>query len=158
MWIASGTLRLTCLHDTYRHNPEVVLVQGNVPEKEKMAGTSDVAIFRRYLGLTRQGVAQGLAQAGGRPVVFAWPESAFPGLLMEDDIARPMIMQAGKGAMAGVIGTVRWLENDHHWRNSMAALVPPDGMPAAVYDKAHLVPFGEYQPAFLPFHVVPGKA
>ncbi|EGG78240.1 Apolipoprotein N-acyltransferase [Gluconacetobacter sp. SXCC-1] len=157
LWIAGGTLRLGSLHDTYDHNPEVVLVQGNVPETEKIAGNADVAIFRRYLGLTRQGVTQAVAQAQGRPVVFAWPESAFPGLLMEDDIARPMITQAGRGAAAGVIGTVRWLQDDHHWRNSMVALLPPDGMPAAIYDKAHLVPFGEYQPAFLPFHVVPGE-
>ncbi|GAB6967473.1 apolipoprotein N-acyltransferase [Komagataeibacter kakiaceti JCM 25156] len=154
-WVASGALRLTSTHDTYRHNPEVVLVQGNVPETDKITGSSDVAIFRRYLALTRQGVTQALRESDGRPVVFAWPESAFPGLLLEDDIARPMIAQAGAGAAAGIIGTVRWAE-DRHWRNSMAALLPPDGHAAAIYDKAHLVPFGEYQPAFLPFHVVPG--
>ncbi|GBQ43482.1 apolipoprotein N-acyltransferase [Komagataeibacter europaeus] len=157
-WVGCGAVRFSSIHDTYLHNPEIVLVQGNVPETDKIAGNSDVAIFRRYLALTHQGVAQGLQQAGAtRPVVFAWPESAFPGLLLEDDIARPMIMRAGQGAAAGIIGTVRWLEDDHHWRNSMVALMPPDAAGTMVYDKAHLVPFGEYQPAFLPFHVVPGE-
>lgn len=155
-WVAAGVMRLTGTHDTYGHNPEIVLVQGNVPETEKISRNADIAVFRRYLALTRQGVTQGLQQADGRPVVFAWPESAFPGLLLEDDIARPMIMQAGQGATAGIIGTLRWME-DQHWRNSMVALLPPDGQAVAIYDKAHLVPFGEYQPAFLPFHVVPGE-
>ncbi|MBE7620555.1 apolipoprotein N-acyltransferase, partial [Komagataeibacter sp. FXV2] len=137
-------------------NPVVVLVQGNVPEAEKMAGNEDVAIFRRYLTLTHDGVGQALSQGTqGRPVVFAWPESAFPGLLLEDAIARRMIMQAGRGAVAGVIGTLRQDEQDR-WRNSMAVLLPPDGQVGGLYDKSHLVPFGEYQPALLPFHVVPG--
>ncbi|AZV39244.1 apolipoprotein N-acyltransferase [Komagataeibacter xylinus] len=154
-WVACGALRVASIHDIYGHNPEVVLVQGNVPETEKISRDSDVAVFRRYLELTHAGVQAGLREADGRPVVFAWPESAFPGLLLEDDIARPMIMQAGQGAAAGVIGTLRWLEADRHWRNSMVALLP-GGQPGPPYDKAHLVPFGEYQPAFLPFHVVPG--
>lgn len=165
LWAGVGTARLSFParqgHDA-RPNPVVVLVQGNVPEAEKMAGNEDVAIFRRYLALTHDGVGQALSQGTqgtqgtqGRPVVFAWPESAFPGLLLEDAIARRMIMQAGRGAVAGVIGTLRQDEQDR-WRNSMAVLLPPDGQVGGVYDKSHLVPFGEYQPALLPFHVVPG--
>ncbi|MBV1833378.1 apolipoprotein N-acyltransferase [Novacetimonas pomaceti] len=158
LWVTAGITRLSLRSDSAvsGHNPVVVLVQGNVPEAEKMAGNEDVAIFRRYLGLTRQGVEQALHQGTqGRPIVFAWPESAFPGLLLEDAIARRMIMQAGQGAAAGVIGTLRQDDQDR-WRNSMVMLVPPDGRVADIYDKSHLVPFGEYQPALLPFHVVPG--
>ncbi|WP_075595138.1 apolipoprotein N-acyltransferase [Novacetimonas hansenii] len=158
LWVGAGGARLFLgprVHDAQR-NPVVVLVQGNVPESEKMAGNDDIAIFRRYLALTHDGVGQALSRdMQGRPVVFAWPESAFPGLLLEDAIARRMIMQAGQGARAGIIGTLRQDEQDH-WRNSMAVLLPPDGQVGGLYDKSHLVPFGEYQPALLPFHVVPG--
>lgn len=129
LWVGAGAARLSSGvrgRDVGR-NPVVVLVQGNVPEAEKMAGNEDVAIFRRYLTLTHDGVGQALSQGTqGRPVVFAWPESAFPGLLLEDAIARRMIMQAGRGAVAGVIGTLRQDEQDR-WRNSMAVLLPPTG-------------------------------
>ncbi|MBB2202154.1 apolipoprotein N-acyltransferase [Gluconacetobacter tumulisoli] len=156
-WAALGGALLVLRPVPAGHNPVVVLVQGNVPETQKISGDDDIAIFRRYLALTQQGVAQALAgpAAAGRPVVFAWPESAFPGLLQEDDVARGMIARAGAGAAAGVIGSIRRDENDR-WRNSVMAVAEPDGRLADIYDKAHLVPFGEYQPAFLPFHVVPG--
>ncbi|WP_342630240.1 apolipoprotein N-acyltransferase [Nguyenibacter vanlangensis] len=143
------------------HNPVAVLVQGNVPETMKISRQDDIAVFRRYLALTRAGVAQAQVQAladparGGRPVVYVWPESAFPGLLAEDGLARQMIAAAGAGAAAGMIGTLRG-DSDGRWRNSVLALAEPDGHVAGLYDKAHLVPFGEYDPWLLPFHVVPG--
>lgn len=149
-----GRLALTPLPPT--RNPTVVLVQGNVPETEKIDGSDNVAVFRRYLALTRSGIPRALPEAGERPVVFVWPESAFPGLLQQDDIARGMIARAGEGAAAGLIGAMR-ADSEGRWRNSVMAVTGPEGQVVDVYDKSHLVPFGEYQPRFLPFHVVPGE-
>lgn len=140
-------------------SPTVVLVQGNVPEQEKISRADMQAVFERYLRLTRQGVVQaveetGRAQGPAHPVVYVWPETAFPGVLEEDAFARSMIARTASGATAGVIGTLR-IGSDQHWRNSVVAL-DEDGKVEGVYDKATLVPFGEYQPRFLPLQVVPG--
>lgn len=155
VWGGAGWGRMALTPTPASRNPTVVLVQGNVSESQKIDGRDNVAIFRRYLALTRDGVADARSQAGGRPVVFVWPETAFPGLLEQDDIARRMIARAADGAAAGVIGTIR-RDAEGHWRNSVMAVTGPEGQVSAVYDKAHLVPFGEYQPRLLPFHVVPG--
>ncbi|WP_246401515.1 apolipoprotein N-acyltransferase [Gluconacetobacter dulcium] len=156
VWGLAGWGRLALTPLPAGRNPMVVLVQGNVPETEKIGGRDNVAIFRRYLALTRSGIADALPETGGRPLVYVWPETAFPGLLAEDDIARRMIARAGAGAAAGVIGTIR-SDSEGRWRNSVMAVTGPDGRVADLYDKSHLVPFGEYQPRFLPFHVVPGE-
>ena len=156
VWGLAGWGRLALTPLPVGRNPMVLLVQGNVPETEKIGGRDNVAIFRRYLALTRSGIADALSEAGGRPLVYVWPETAFPGLLAEDDIARRMIARAGAGAAAGVIGTIR-SDSEGRWRNSVMAVTGPDGRVADLYDKSHLVPFGEYQPRFLPFHVVPGE-
>jgi len=84
-----------------------------------------------------------------------WPETAFPGLLQADPRARQAIEQATGGAPA-LVGSVRFDERDRP-RNSLFAVLD-GGAIAGVYDKWHLVPFGEAVPDWLPLPiiVVPG--
>jgi apolipoprotein N-acyltransferase len=130
---------------------KVVLVQGNVAEGQKFDFRLAVTIFERYLALTREG----MARAGPGPAVVVWPETAFPGLLGQDERARQLIMQA-TGGVPALIGTVRY-DRENRPRNSLLALTD-SGTVAAIYDKWHLVPFGEYQPDWFPLgiQVVPG--
>ncbi len=158
-WIGAGAARLALLPHPGPVGPLVVLVQGNVSEEEKQGGEEARAIFRNYLDLTRSGVAEAAAERARhgdarRPIVFAWPESAFPGLLDREPVARAVLMSAVPDASAGLIGSVRF-DGDGHPRNSLVVVLP-DARIAGYYDKAHLVPFGEYQPPFLPLQVVPG--
>jgi apolipoprotein N-acyltransferase len=129
----------------------VVLVQGNVSEDQKMDRAAAVHIFDQYLALT--GTAA--AALDGKPGVIVWPETAslFPLDAYRD--ARAAIMAASRGR-PGLIGTLRFGADDRP-RNSMMAIVSADA-PAAVYDKFHLVPFGEYQPDWfpVPFQIAPG--
>ena len=156
LWAGAGAARLASLRPLPTRNPMVVLVQGNIPEREKFDRAAAVQTFRSYLRLTAQGVGRARSQPPGdtKGLVVVWPESAFPGLLVEDGPARQMIMQAASGASAALIGSVRFGQ-DGQPRNSLVALLP-GGAIADVYDKAHLVPFGEYQPAILPIQIVPG--
>ncbi|WP_419728116.1 apolipoprotein N-acyltransferase [Lichenicola sp.] len=159
-WIAAGSARLEWPPAEGAQGPIVVLVQGNVPEQEKQDREAALGIYRRYLALTREGVDRAAAErraAPGvtpRPIVFAWPESAFPGLLDRDVEARQVLMQAVPGAAAGLIGSVRF-GADERPRNSLVVVMPDAGV-GGIYDKSHLVPFGEYQPAMLPVQIVPG--
>ncbi len=136
----------------------VVVAQGNVSEAEKHDRAWAVATFRHYLDLTRRGMAAGPGGGeGGRVVV--WPETASPFLLTQDADARLAIAEAaragGAPALASLVGTVRF-DAAGRPRNSLVAILP-DGSIGATYDKAHLVPFGEYVPSWLPLmQLVPG--
>ncbi len=129
---------------------EVVLVQGNVAQGEKWNRARAVEIFDRYLALTRQGLAEARARAPSAIDVVVWPESASPFLIDSDAGARAGIAEAAGDAFA-LIGSVRF-GADQRPRNSLLALRGA-GPPLALYDKWHLVPFGEYSPGWVPLAV-----
>jgi apolipoprotein N-acyltransferase len=128
-----------------------VIVQGNVAQGHKWDRAYALDVFRHYLQLTARGMAQ--AGAGTRAVI--WPETASPFLLGEDPVARQAIEAAADEADS-LVGAVRF-DPAGRPRNSLFALTD-HGSIAGVYDKWHLVPFGEYQPDWFPLgiQVVPG--
>lgn len=149
-WAGAGTARLS-LPAPPAPGVAVVLVQGNVPQGQKWDRSRASDVFMRYLRLTRAGVEA----AGELPTIAVWPETAAPYLLEIDQRAREMIAEAaGDGAV--LVGAVRFGRDDRP-RNSLFALLA-GGVTASIYDKWHLVPFGEYQPDWLPLgiQVVPG--
>jgi apolipoprotein N-acyltransferase len=128
----------------------VVLVQGNVPQGQKWDPGLRNAVFERYLRLT----ADAVRDAGPGPLVVVWPETASPFLM--DATARAAIATASQGQTA-LIGAVRFDEQDRP-RNSLFAITGAGDI-AAIYDKWHLVPFGEYQPSWarIGIQLVPGN-
>ena len=154
LWAGAGAARLWLAVPAPPPGLAVVLVQGNVPQGHKWDRAFALETFERYLALTRAGMARLAAEHPGRPAAVVWPESASPFLLAQDAGARAEIAAAA-GAPA-LVGTVRF-DALRRPRNSLVAVLG-DGPPAAIYDKWHLVPFGEYQPGWLPLviPVVPG--
>ena len=148
--IALGIVRLT---DPLPEPPgvSVVLVQGNVAQGRKWDRSSMMDIFHRYLRLT----ADAVARTDNGTVVVVWPETATPFALQTDAAARAAITGAGRASLS-LIGAVRFGADDRP-RNSLFAMLP-GGEVAGIYDKWHLVPFGEYQPDWLPLamQLVPG--
>ncbi len=133
-----------------------ILVQGNVAEGDKWSQARALAIFRRYLDLTSEGVYRAdMGHAGAGPKLVIWPETASPYPLLDDPDARQAIALAADGAPT-LVGSVR-RGADGKPRNSLIAL-DGAGQVSGVYDKYHLVPGGEYQPKWLPLPVdiVPG--
>jgi apolipoprotein N-acyltransferase len=151
VWLGSGMWRLEQPAGP-APGVTVVLVQGNVPQEDRMTQRRAVEIFRRYLALT----AQGVAAAAPGPKVVVWPEAASPFLLEGEPAARAAIAEAANGGRFGattsLVGSLRFPEGGFSGdpRNSLIA-VSGEGGVSAVYDKWHLVPFGEYQPNWLPF-------
>ena len=137
-----------------------VLVQGNVAQGQKWDRAAALATFQRYLNLTRQGVAA----AGGTPSVVIWPETSSVFLLQSDLPAREAIDLAARPARAAIVGSLTFTagkpsaDPDNLPRNSLVAMTA-DAAIAGIYDKWHLVPFGEYAPSWVPFaiQVVPGQ-
>jgi apolipoprotein N-acyltransferase len=150
LWAGFGIVRLD---QPVPPGPDltVLLIQGNVAQGQKWDRTLMVSIFRHYLALTREAEAQ----ADGHPAVVVWPETASPALLQTDPQAREAIAEAAGGATA-LVGAVRF-DDAERPRNSLFAL-GATGVIEAIYDKWHLVPFGEYQPDWLPLGIqfVPG--
>lgn len=171
VWAMVGAARFYTVTPIGEEGPIAVIAQGNVPETEKVGRLNPRDIFLRYLRLTHDGVQQALAldhrppapenpadaepENTGRPIVFLWPETSFPGydLLQDSPQARAIIMRWGSGAEAGLIGALR-VDEQGRYRNAMLAIAP-DGTVEDFYDKARLVPFGEYQPPFIPLQIVP---
>jgi apolipoprotein N-acyltransferase len=150
LWGGFGMWRLSWPPGT---DPQVsvVLVQGNIEQGQKWDQATALSTFERHLDLTRQGAAQ----AGAGTAVVVWPETASPFHVTTDAGARAAIVTAAN--VTSLIGSVRF-DADDQPRNSLVALQGA-GRPAAIYDKAHLVPFGEYPPDWmpLPIQLVPGN-
>jgi apolipoprotein N-acyltransferase len=122
-----------------------VLVQGNVPQGEHIDAAFARRDFQHHLELT----AQGAARLGAAPRVVIWPETASLYLLATDSNARAAIVDAAGGP--GLIGTFRFNAQGRPLNSLMA--ITSAGPPVAVYDKWHLVPFGEYAPSWIPISI-----
>jgi apolipoprotein N-acyltransferase len=154
-WAGAGVARLHLATPSAPPGIELVLVQGNIPQGRKWDRAFAVSTFERYLALTREGMAQAKRPPfSTRAAVAVWPESASPFLLGRDEAAREAIAEAAGGPV--LAGSVRF-DAAGRPRNALMAIAGA-ALPEAIYDKWHLVPFGEYQPGWfpLPIQVVPG--
>ncbi|MCB1365947.1 MAG: apolipoprotein N-acyltransferase [Rhodobacteraceae bacterium] len=114
----------------------VRLIQPNAPQHQKWDPDWIPVFFRRQLDFT---AAKG---PGPRPDLIVWPESAVPVLLNDAQPALDAIAQAA-GCVPVVLGIQR--VDGARVYNSLVVL-DASGTVGDVYDKHHLVPFGEYVP------------
>ncbi|QCE32427.1 apolipoprotein N-acyltransferase [Acetobacteraceae bacterium] len=137
-------------------NPNVLMVQNSVAETEIFTHRSGLERFKTYLDLTRGGVAKALntQEIMPKPLVVAWPESAFPFLLDETEQAQEMMAQAAQGHWI-ISGSLR--EDSAGRIYNTAQAISPEGEDKFIYAKSRLVPFGEYQPGIIPFNVLPDQ-
>ena len=127
-----GSARLT-LQDPPATGVTLRLVQPNAEQKLKW----DPDLARDHLDRLLVNTA-----VPPRPDLTIWPETALPYLVEDGSMLPDLIAQAGQGAPV-LIGYQR-VEGERAW-NSLA-LITPEGQLQPVYDKHHLVPFGEYIP------------
>lgn len=130
------------------------VVQPNIPQREKWVPENAPRVFRTYLEASRTGPGE---TGGGTPLDgithVVWPESALPFLLADTtealaaiadllpDGTRLITGQARAEDVTGADGKVagRDVYNSIFVMNDRAQITN-------VYDKVHLVPFGEYLP------------
>lgn len=110
------------------------LVQPDVPQKE-MHGRFINRNWQRLLHLSGR---------PGHPTHIIWPESAAAFPLARVPVALEQIGRLTAGGTVLLTGAVR-LDDQGRGFNSLY-LFGPNGMQLGVYDKSHLVPFGEYVP------------
>ena len=120
--------------------PMVRIVQPNAEQALKWDPGMAEEFFVRQLRLTAQGGSG--ADPGRVPDLVVWPETAVQWLLeYSDDVLRD-VAAAARGAPV-VLGIQR--RDGGRYYNSLI-VVDREGAATQLYDKWHLVPFGEYIP------------
>ena len=114
--------------------PLVRMVQPNAPQQQKWDPAFRDMFVNRMIALTGEGAV---------PDLVVWPETAMPYLLnyLDDDLQ--LLSDAARGAPL-VFGVQRFDDQQRAY-NSLAVL-GAGGEIQSIYDKRHLVPFGEYIP------------
>ncbi|MEX2647759.1 MAG: apolipoprotein N-acyltransferase [Alphaproteobacteria bacterium] len=116
------------------------VVQGNVAQHHKWRAELREAHLARYVALSRTSKAP--------PRLVVWPETAVPYFVDEEPELRALL--AGLVAPDGVLltGAVRRVDDGSKGASLFNGIQAIDarGAVVATYDKAHLVPFGEYTP------------
>ncbi|MCR9109452.1 apolipoprotein N-acyltransferase [Marivita sp. XM-24bin2] len=112
----------------------VRLIQPNAPQDQKWDRDFIPIFFNRQVDFTAQ---------NPKPDLIVWPETAVPNLLDNAGPAFEVIAEAADGTPV-VLGIQR--EENGRYYNSLITLNEA-GQVADLYDKHHLVPFGEYMPA-----------
>lgn len=136
--IAAGALLLPDLFPDYSSsNGKIVrLVQPNAPQHQKWDPAFRDTFVARQLEYSAQP-----RDDGGRPDLIVWPEASVPYRLSGAGPLLEQIIQSADGSTV-VLGITR--REDLRNFNALITLTP-DGL-GDTYDKAHLVPFGEYLP------------
>ncbi|MEK9660682.1 MAG: apolipoprotein N-acyltransferase [Alphaproteobacteria bacterium] len=117
------------------------LVQAGIPQRQKWRAEFRQDNLQRHLSLSRQPAAL-------PPTHIVWPETAVPFYLVDDPAARAAVAEIVPPDGLLISGTVRVegvVPAGRRFFNSVVALTA-GGDIAAIYDKHHLVPFGEYVP------------
>ncbi|MCH4151232.1 MAG: apolipoprotein N-acyltransferase [Sphingobium sp.] len=129
--------------------PAITVVQPNIDQSEKYDAALEQVNFAKLETLTRSPNAPG-------PRLIFWPEAAIPAWLdMEPEwlerlaaLQRPgdLLMTGGAKVYFKERGRGFFQDRTLIGANNSAWVVTPDARLLARYDKAHLVPYGEYLP------------
>ncbi|WP_278044288.1 apolipoprotein N-acyltransferase [Pseudaestuariivita atlantica] len=114
--------------------PIIRLVQPNAPQADKWDPNRAQFYFDRHIALS--------TGAGPEPDLIVWSETALPMLLDHAGIAFDIMAERAPG-VPYLVGVQRRDDAERYYNS---AVLMQDGQTQALYDKHHLVPFGEYMP------------
>jgi len=146
---AFGAVRLM-LHPTATvANLKLRIMQPNLQQDVRFNYSAKAAVMQKYLTLSDR--ASGPQSTGVRDVnILIWPESAFPFFLTREADAMAQIADFLPKGTVLITGAVRAPDLPPGAKITRAYnsiyVIDHDGSVLSVYDKLHLVPFGEYLP------------
>jgi apolipoprotein N-acyltransferase len=143
-----GAVRLS-LQPTVLTAIKLRIMQPNLQQDVKFNYAAKAEVMQKYLALSDR--ASGPQSTGVRDTqILIWPESAFPFFLTREADAMARIAELLPKDTVLLTGSVRAPDGPPGVRVSRAYnsiyLIDHDGGVLSVYDKLHLVPFGEYLP------------
>jgi len=154
-----GIARLQSNPAEFSDDTGVVVVQPNVDQKEKWKSEKLRDIFYKHITLSENGLKEAEAKfpESMKSVAVLWPETAISDFLVftEKEALTQIVkvMQDRRFKVPLITGLMREEGGDEEGRgatyyNSITALSQTNNALSMddIYDKAHLVPFGEYMP------------
>jgi apolipoprotein N-acyltransferase len=144
-----GAIRLATHPTSYVDGVRLRIMQPNLLQDAKFNSSQKQQVMSRYLDLSDR--STGPQSTGVRDVThLIWPESAFPFFLTREADALAQIAALLRPATVLITGAIRPPETAPNAVITRAYnsvyVIGPDGSILSVYDKVHLVPFGEYLP------------
>ena len=144
-----GAIRLSLHPTTMVAGTKLRLMQPNLQQDAKFNYSAKAEVMKKYLTLSDR--ASGPQSTGVRDAtILIWPESAFPFFLTREADAMAQIADLLPRGTVLITGSVRAPDLPPGTRITRAYnsiyVIDHDGGVLAVYDKLHLVPFGEFLP------------
>ncbi|HEX7884077.1 MAG TPA: apolipoprotein N-acyltransferase [Afipia sp.] len=144
-----GMLRLAGQPTQFVDKVKLRLMQPNLQQDVKFNYSARQMVMEKYLSLSDR--ATGPQSSGVRDAtILIWPESAFPFFLTREAEAMAQIANLLPQGTVLVTGAIRPPDQPAGTQVTRAYnsiyVIDHDGTILSVYDKLHLVPFGEYLP------------
>ncbi|MBI5050636.1 MAG: apolipoprotein N-acyltransferase [Nitrospirae bacterium] len=124
------------------HTIRAGVVQGNIEQDKKWDINFQRETIDTYKSLAKNAMADS-------PSLIVWPETAVPFIFGSDNNLTSEIREFQKSMGVHLIFgsvTVKGIKNNTYQLSNSSILLAPDGTIVSVYDKIHLVPYGEYVP------------
>jgi apolipoprotein N-acyltransferase len=146
---AYGTWRLSGMPTAFVDNVRLRIMQPNLQQDQKFNYSARQRVMSQYLELSDR--STGPQSSGVRDAThLIWPESAFPFLLTREPEAMAQIAALLPQGTVLITGAIRAPEAAPGKKIERAYnsiyVIDHDGTILSVYDKIHLVPFGEFLP------------
>ena len=145
-----GYFRLPAIQRQMAQSPtmKVAVVQGNIEQGKKWDPTYQAETIKIYGDLTLKTRPQ-------EPKLVVWPETAAPFFFLRDKKLSPLVSEIARQSGTYLLfGSPAFeIRPDGESFFNRAFLLSSEGDIVSFYDKAHLVPYGEYVPLrrFFPF-------
>jgi len=126
----------------------IAIVQGNIDQTKKWDPAYQISTIKKYLELSK-------TEPTNRPDLIVWPETSMPFYFANHGPLTKMVVEGIQSGKTDILfGSPAYTKEPKQIQYyNRAFLVRSDGIVVDKYDKAHLVPFGEYVPLkrWLPF-------
>lgn len=143
-----GAARLWLHPTTFVDGVKLRIMQPNLQQDEKFNYAAKAQVMARYLRLSDR--ATGPQSEGVHDFThLIWPESAFPFFLTREPDALAQIaglLKPGTELITGAVRSAPAVGGQSARAYNSVYVIDPDGSIQGIYDKVHLVPFGEYLP------------
>jgi apolipoprotein N-acyltransferase len=124
------------------------IMQPNLQQDVRFNYSAKQEVMKRYIALSNR-TADPQAHGVGDTTQLIWPESPFPFFLTREADALAQIANLLPQGSVLITGAIRLADPDNPAQSGVynsIYVVDHTGSIVAVYDKVHLVPFGEYLP------------
>lgn len=143
-----GMVRLSLNPTTFVDGVTLRVMQPNLQQDQKFNYSAKAEVMARYLNLSNRATGPDSEGLSGITHLI-WPESAFPFFLTREPDALAQIaglLKPGTELITGAVRAAQGATAANPRAYNSVYVIDPDGSIQGVYDKVHLVPFGEYLP------------